>query len=548
MPDIQLTCSVSGQPFTITESDQAFYKKINVPLPTLCPKERLRRRATFRNELHLYKRTCDMCSATVFSVFDTDVEFPVYCVKCWWSDAWDPQSYAKDFDFTRPFFDQYHELLMTVPKAAALQLGNENCDYNALVAFSKNAYMSPGSYLVEDCYYTRKSQSCKDCVNSNALDRCELVAYSTNCNNCYSSHHLVNCRNCLDSSFLSDCSNCQNCFMCSGLRNKKFCFKNQQYSQEDYKTILKNYATQPTKNTIEEFKNFINSLPQRSSIQMNSENCTGDYIYNSQNAFECFDCFDLQDCKYMFECADVKDSMDILCHDKEIELCYEICSGGEKNYNTKFAYCAVASSNSEYTYACFYLLDSFGCDGFHFRNKNCILNKKYSEEEYANLKAKIIDHMKGTGEYGEFFPIKISPFKYNESGAQTLLPLTREQCLEKGYLWKEIQAKEYASPTASVPENIASTPDSIMGELLACTKCRKNYKIIPQELKIYRKLNVPAPKHCTECRLKELDSFKNPRQLIDSNCSNCQVQIQTTHPEESGAVVYCEKCYLNWVN
>ncbi len=548
MPDIQLTCRVSGQPFTVTESDQAFYAKIGVPLPTLCPPERLRRRLAFRNELSLYKRTCDMCKTTMFSVFDTDVSFPVYCTKCWWSDSWDPKDYAQDFDFSRPFFDQYHELLMRVPKASALQLNNENSDYNALIAFSKNAYMSPGSYLVEDCYYVRKSQKSKDCVNSNAIDNCELLAYSTNCNSCYSSHHLVNCRNCLDSRFLNDCSNCQNCFMCSGLRNKKFCFKNQQYSEEDYRQILKNYAANPLKNTLEEFRTFINSLPQRASVQMNSENCTGDYIYNSKNSFECFDCFDLQDCKYILECSDVKDSMDLSLHDKEIELCYELCSGGEKNYNLKFSYCTIASPNSEYMYSCFYMPDSFGCDGFHFRGKNCILNKQYSEEEYSALKKQIKEHMKKTGEHGEFFPMRISPVAYNESAAESMFPLTREQCMARGAQWKELKAKEYASATSQVPDRIEDVPGNIVNELLACMACSKNYKIIPQELKLYKKLGLPVPKHCAECRLKELASFKNPRHLQDSTCSNCHAQIQTTHLEGSGRILYCEKCYLDWLN
>lgn len=548
MPDITLTCRVSGQPFTVTETDQAFYEKIGVPLPTLCPNERLKRRLAFRNERTLYRRNCDLCEVDIMSMFDANVPFPVYCVKCFWSDKWDPKTYAQDFDFSRPFFDQFQDLLMRVPKAATLQLNNENSEYNALIAFSRNAYMSPGSYQVEDCYYVRKSRLCKDCVNSNSIDNCELVGESTNCTKCYNSHHLINCRNCHDSKFLNDCAGCKDCFMCSGLRNKQFYFKNQKYSEEDYKKILENYARQTVEQLTDEFKQFKNSLPQRAQIQMNSENCSGDYIYNSQNAQECFDCFELEDCKYMFECTDVKDSMDLSMHDKEIELCYELSSGGEKNYNLKFSYCSCASPNSEYLYSCFYLADSFGCDGFHSRVQNCILNKQYEEEEYALLKARIIKHMKSSNEYGEFFPASMSLSAYNESAANILMPLTKQEALASGYKWKDVEPKQYASPTASVPEMIQDTQESIIKELLACKTCGKNYKIIPQELKLYKKIGIPASKRCADCRQKELDAWKNPRHLWESVCSQCHASIQTTYDPKSSHIIYCEKCYLDWVN
>jgi hypothetical protein len=50
------------------------------------------------------------------------------------------------------------------------------------------------------------------------------------------------------------------------------------------------------------------------------------------------------------------------------------------------------------------------------------LNKKYSKEDYETLLPKIIDHMKKTGEWGEFFPMEISPFKYEETKAVDYFP------------------------------------------------------------------------------------------------------------------------------
>ncbi len=57
--------------------------------------------------------------------------------------------------------------------------------------------------------------------------------------------------------------------------------------------------------------------------------------------------------------------------------------------------------------------------------KYCILNKQYSKEEYEVLVPQIIEHMQKTGEWGEFFPVCLSPFGYNETVAQEHFKLDR---------------------------------------------------------------------------------------------------------------------------
>ncbi|MBI5753550.1 zinc-ribbon domain containing protein [Candidatus Peregrinibacteria bacterium] len=114
--NISKTCRECGQGFKISPEDLAFYKKIGVPEPTLCPGCRQQRRLAFRNEKNLYKRACDLCGSGIISFFDKDVKFPVYCSACWWSDKWDSSIYGRDYDFSRPFFEQFGELMQEVPK------------------------------------------------------------------------------------------------------------------------------------------------------------------------------------------------------------------------------------------------------------------------------------------------------------------------------------------------------------------------------------------------------------------------------------------------
>lgn len=523
---IQRQCRFCSAQFTIALDDDQFYNKLAVPAPTLCPGCRLQRRLAWRNERTLYTRTCSLCTRSIVAVFGADAPFPVYCTACWWSDKWDPATYAQEIDWSRPFFEQFGELLRRVPKAAALQLNNENCEYNALIAYSKNTYMSPGCYCAEDCYYVRKSQYSKDCINSNALDHCELVADSTNC------------RNCVDSSYLADCSGCTNCFMCSGLTNKKFCFKNQQLTEAEYQAKVSEYVSKPAAAVLAEFLEFNRTIPKRYQNQLKCEASDGDYLYDSYQAKDCYDCFDIQNSKYLVECVDVKDSMDLSLHDKNIQLCYELCSGGESNYNTKFSYCVIAATNSDYLYACFYLTDSFGCDGFHSRAANYILNKKYSPEDYIAIRARLIDHMRETKEYGEFMPMSIAPVAYNESLAQDYFPLTADLAKAKGYAWKE-------STDVAAKQSTAATK--------TCAHCSKSYRIILQEQQRYQQLGLTEPTLCPNCRFQQLLSWKNPRQLWHRQCmclepghnhaQRCVVEFETTYAPERPEQVYCEECY-----
>ena len=146
-------CKNCSKDFEITESDRAFYKKIDVPEPTHCPDCRLQRRMAFRNERHIFKRKCDLCNDEIISFFRPNEEFSVYCHDCWWSDKWDPLKYGADFDFNRPFFEQYHELMMKVPKAGMLIYSCENSEYT--------------SRILQKCLYVRRNLFLRGCLLSN---------------------------------------------------------------------------------------------------------------------------------------------------------------------------------------------------------------------------------------------------------------------------------------------------------------------------------------------------------------------------------------------
>lgn len=102
------------------------------------------------------------------------------------------------------------------------------------------------------------------------------------------------------------------------------------------------------------------------------------------------------------------------------ELVYESIGDEEVN-RCAFTTFVTRSSDIWYSDSCFSSHNCFGCVGM--KNAKCaIFNKKYSKETFEPLRTKIIEHMKKTGEYGEFFPMEISPFRYNETIAQDHFP------------------------------------------------------------------------------------------------------------------------------
>ncbi|MBN2086797.1 zinc-ribbon domain containing protein [Candidatus Peregrinibacteria bacterium] len=544
-------CKQCKSSFEITDEDRKFYSKIDVPEPTLCPECRLQRRLAWRNESNLYSLKCDLCNKNMITCYNGDYDSPVYCKECWWSDNWDPRTYGRDFDFSRPFFEQYDELLKVVPKMGQMQLQNENCPYANWLAYSKNVYMSPGSYFLEDCLYLWKSQRCKDVVDGNFLNECEIMYSCIHCSNCYNGQFLNNCRNCSDSTYLSDCVGCKKCFMCSGLSGQKYCIKNHQLSKEDYEKQVEEYMKKNPQELATEFAEFNKTIPKKYQNNIACENSVGDYLQNCKNAQYCFDCFDIEDCKYLDNCVAVKDSIDLTDHDKDIELCYEIMGGGESNREVKFSSCPVASPFSEYLNSCFNLSNGFGCDGFHSKSKFCILNKQYSESEYKEMRLRIIKHMKGTGEWGEFFPITLSPFAYNESIAYEYFPLINEEVLNRGCRWKDFENKvkniTKTIPASRLPDNINDVPDDILNWAIECEETGRLFKLQPHELKFYRRFNIPVPHFHPEVRHTKLNSLRNPRKIYKRKCDKCQCDIQTTYAPERQERIYCESCYLKEV-
>ena len=541
-------CQNCKKEFEIDSDDFGFYEKMKVPPPTFCPECRHQRRLAIRNERVFYYRNCDSCGEKIISYYHPDKKQIVWCPSCWWSDKLDSLSFGRDFDFSKTFFEQFKNLYQKVP---TLSLDIVNCKDSEYVSYCGDdnyCYFDIAGEKNEYCYFCKFVKYSKDCLDCSFVYNSELNYECVNCHKIYGSTFLDKCQDCTNCHFMYDCKGCIDCFGCWNLRNQSYCIFNKNYSREEYKKIifgLNKKSFSALVNFKKEFKEKSKGAIVRFATLINSQRSTGDDLYNCKNVKESFDVSNLENSKYLCDVLDAKE-----CYDLDfslykpsfnIELISTLNLG-----NSGFCSASHYSHDIWYSDKCNSSSDLFGCVAVN-KKKYCILNKEYSKEEYFELKEKIIQPMKKTGEWGQFFPIGTSGFGYNETVAQEYFFLTKEECHKKSLPWWDEIGGTYGKETIDmklIPDNIDDITDDFIKEVLVCS-CGRNYKIVPYELNLYKKLGLPIPRECPNCRHKKRNEIAGKRKLWHRKCmkENCENEFETSYEPKSPEIIYCEKCY-----
>ena len=623
-------CQNCKQNFVIEPEDFEFYEKIKVPPPTFCPECRTQRRMMFRNERTLYKRKCTALGHVedLLTMYSLGSNIKIVDQKYWWSDEWDAIEYGKDYDFSKPFFQQYKELRDNFPLQALSNTNTVNSDFCNVNDKSKDCYLISASYDNESVMYANRVTANKDSADLYVVQKSDLCYEDVSCKENYKVLFSLNSYNCSDSYFLYDCRNCTNCFGCTNLRNKQYHIFNQPYSKEEYNKKLEEFNLGSYKNILN-FRNtfrelYIKGIHKYANL-LKSFNVLGDNISNAQNCHYCFDITDgAENVKYSnWGGINLKDSYDggpgigvnsdLLCE------VFDTGIQASRIFATNVVY---GSHDVSYAFFCHNSSNLFGCIGL--RNKQyCILNKQYTKEEYNKLLPQIIDHMNNMPyisraqissddtqinsdnisenlrnnprkseivyKYGEFFPPELSPFAYNETIAQEYFPLTKEQAIEQGYNWKDPEERniQITIQAKDLLDHIKDVDDSILQQVIECENnsdaqkgrspdqdasgCTTAYKIIKSELDFYRKMNLPLPRLCPNCRHYQRIKQRNPLKLWHRKCmcngstsspnnnstihqynntvihthgnEPCPNEFETTYSPDRPEIVYCEQCY-----
>ena len=248
---------------------------------------------------------------------------------------------------------------------------------------------------------------------------------------------------------------------------------------------------------LEKFEVLKKSLPVPALVVRQSTNVSGNWIENSKNVFRSYNTLEVEDARYCYRVLYGKDLMDFGPWSNKSERMNEGINIGLQCAGVKFSNeCWSQLINAEYCFNCHSSGNLFGCNGLR-KAEYCILNKQYSKEEYEEMVMKIKQHM--GPDYGEYFPMSLSPHAYNETVAQQFFPLTKEEVLAKGYRWRDMEEKNY----------------TIGGDVI--------------------------------CRHFERLAKRNPLKLWDRQCAKCDKKISTSYSPDRPEVIYCEKCYQSEV-
>jgi hypothetical protein len=396
------TCQNCKTSFEITDDDQQFYTKISVPPPTHCPDCRQQRRYAWRNERTLYRRKCDLCGKSTVTIYSQNKPYEVYCPPCWWGDGWDAKEFGRDFDFTRPFFEQFKELQLQTPRIALLTKNSVRSDYTNHSNNNKDCFMGFGVFDSENVLYaTNVYGGARDTMEvyrtHNGNDLLYECVDATKCYNCQYGYLLRDCSDCF---YCYDCRGSSKCFLSSNLRNKQYYFLNQAYSKEEYEKKVKEFRLGSYAEREKLYNQYLDLIQTKALHQFalieKSVNVLGNVIVNSKNGKHVFDASDLEDSKYTIVCPDVKSSMDAYHFGFRCELIYE-SHALIHCYDVKFSHLSYDNSHLEYCDSCHNSENLFGCVSIK-QGKYAILNKQYDVETFIELKKKIIEHMKTTGE------------------------------------------------------------------------------------------------------------------------------------------------------
>jgi hypothetical protein len=377
------------------------------------------------------------------------------------------------------------------------------------------------------------------------------------------------------------------------LRNKQYYIFNQPHTKDEYGKKIKELRL----NTVsglrlceEHFRELKARAIRESMIVTNGVNVSGNWLVDCKDAKDSYQCRQIENGKHLLSVIDGKDCMDYSYWGRQTELIYETANCGYNCSRIRFANESWDSChNLTYADNCYASTNLFGCVGLR-KKEYCVLNRQYEKEGYDELVKKIVAHMSevpyqdAQGRrygFGEYFPPDLSTSPYNTTAAQDCFPLTRDEAKKQGYAWEESREREYA-PTKSwkeLPEDIASVGDDVTKEIILCEawdergshdvaeehNCTKAFRIIPEELAYYRRLNIPLPRKCFNTRHFERLKERNPFRLWRRSCAcagvqandgsykntgkhfhndnHCPNEFETSYAPDRPEIVYCEQCY-----
>lgn len=203
--------------------------------------------------------------------------------------------------------------------------------------------------------------------------------------------------------------------------------------------------------------------------------------------------------------------------------------------------CILNCSELLYCMFCGKCENCFGCVGLQGKSY-CILNKQYSKKEYEQLVPEIIARMTKSGEWGEFFPVSMSPYAANHSMLQRYFPLSKTEAAKEGLSWNDrtLSAAAGTIDASELPDRLPTTDDTIIAK---SSISGQPYKISSAEIRLLRKVGAPLPRSTGDermhLRMRKLGGVK----MLRRTCELTGKELLTTISADQGGQL-CDREFL----
>ncbi|PJA47241.1 hypothetical protein CO172_02525 [Candidatus Uhrbacteria bacterium CG_4_9_14_3_um_filter_36_7] len=552
-------CALTGEKWNMTEEEIFWYKKFNVPPLKFCPKAIFWKMSLFWLTFSWWWNKHAQTNKPILTYIHPATGTRVLPDKEWFEK--DFTSEGKEVIFDESFMRQLHALQIRVPLLANQNIKEPHksiCmfsfgdieSYFVMFSQTKNTFFSSCVSQVEDS---------SEIINGVSIAKSFDVLDSQRIYN----GKFIRCSfDCMNSSFLFDCRNCEYCFGATNKRNRKYLWWNEQLSKEEWEkrqTEVNFRSHKQIDQLVYQFKTIIGTeaiWPENFNEQ--AINSTGEYLTNVTNVKESYLCLNgVHDCfKVIFSFGDSHDCAFCTGH---TNLQYSFCDvNGRYSLGLKYTNGCQNSQNLEYCVQCFDCENCFGCVGL-YRNKFCILNKKYTEEEYWQKLDQIKTWMLDRGEYGEFLTPDMSFNPFSDSGAPIYLCADDQVCKllnafdfdvsADGADGLSLQDHHKAKNIEDIPDNIDELDaDDWVGIPIFDRGQNRYFAFLRPEIEFYKTYGIAPPNRHYIARMNNRTKESNAGMFEQTTCKKCSKEItialNQTYPNR---LVYCKECYLKYL-
>ena len=523
-------CRVSGERFHMLEAEHDLLRRLSernpqlgaaLPPPTIKPAEVGRRILAWGNLRHLFHAKSALSGVPHLSRYNPRDGYHSVTQEEFWDDRVDNIRFGRSYDFSRPFFDQYAELIRQVWCMALSITNSEGSDYCNGVENIRDCYLCFSAREARECMYGVSQYFSNDCVHCVAAVRCQYCYGCVSVDTCYECRHCRDCWSCSNCVGCLDCRGCSNCIGCVGLRQAQYCLFNEAAGRSGYEAFLAQHRLGSFKDMTAlcaRCEEFIARSARRVERIINAEDCSGSYIVRSANVCAGYQISECRDCGYLTIGLKSRDCWKGYALGSE--LCY--AAGVVDSQNCAYSYGIWGGEALWYCYSMFAHCSScFGCAALRGKSY-CILNKQYSQAEYFELVARIVQHMRQNGEWGECFPPHYAPHSYQESWlADYLEDLPPGEAARRGYRMRPVEygaAAAGAIEAERLPDDITSADLDQLGRTkVRCPLSGRVYNFQRKELEYYRRHDLPLPRLHWSVILDQLIAARD-RMPDDAGC------------------------------